>query len=268
MNAFVSAGTLTRRSSSLVPSLEGVRPFLVKELREWVRSRRGLWVALTATPMMILNTLGPKIGEIAARSDGQPVPPGLSFDPTINVLARWPQWIWLYAILAGFSLLIGERDRGTLAWSLSKPLSRSGLLLGKWIAATIMFTVFGIVIPMVASVVAAAIAYGPPDLGAIAFGTLLLVATPAFFVALTLALATYLPSPAGVAGAGIGVALAPVFIGALLPWVADLFPSSIAQWAVATALDQPASVITPISALIGTVVVAALGAARLRATDL
>ena len=267
MNAIASAGTLTPRSS-LVSQLDGVGPFLAKELREWVRSRRGLWVALTATPMMIINTLGPKIGEIAAQSEGQPIPPGLSFDPTINVLARWPQWIYLFAILASINLLIGERDRGTLAWSLSKPLSRSGLLLGKWVAATLMFTIFGIVVPMAASVVAAAIAYGMPDLGTVAVGTLLLAATPAFFVALTLALSTKLPSAAGVAGVAIGVALAPVFIGALLPWVADLFPSSIAQWAVASPLGQPASIVTPIAWLIGTVAIAWLGAARLRATDL
>ncbi len=268
MSAFVSAGTLTRLTSPRAPSLEGVGPFFAKELRDWLRSRRSLWLALAATPMMVLNALGPKIGEIAARAEGEPIPADLILDPTINVLVRWPQWIVLFAIIASCNLLIAERDRGTLAWSLSKPLSRAGLLLGKWAAAMVMFTVFGIVIPMAAAVAAATIAYGMPDLGAVALGTVLLVATPAFFVALTLALSTRLPSPAGVMAAAITVALAPVFLASLVPWTADLFPSSIAQWAVGTALAQPTSVTTPIAWLVGMVAVAGFGAARMRATDL
>jgi ABC-type transport system involved in multi-copper enzyme maturation permease subunit len=267
MNVLIATGTTTSRPFP-VPRFDGARPFLAKELRDWVRSRRGLWLALTATPLMLISTLGPKIGEVAAQAKGRPIPPGLDFDPTMNVLIRWPQWIWLFAILAGMNLLISERDRGTLAWSLSKPLSRGGLFLAKWAAGVLMFTVFGIVIPMAASVAAAAVAYGMPDLPTVAIGTLLLIATPAFYIALALAVSTKLPSPAGVAGVGIGMALAPVFLGAILPSLAAMVPTSIAEWAVAMALGLPASVITAVAWLIATIALSVLGARRLRAIDL
>ena len=267
MNALASARVVAARSAG-APTLVGAGPFFKKEIREWIRSWRAISLAAVAIPLMLINTLGPMIGETAARANGEPIPTGLSFDATTNVLVRWPQWIWIYVIFASFSLLIAERDRGTLAWSLSKPLSRTGLLVAKWAAAVVMLTAFAIVLPMVASVVAAIVAYGTPDVGAVVVGTLLLVATPMFFVALTLGASTVIQSQAGVAGLATGVAWAPVILGAVFPPIIDWFPSSISSWAVATAMGQPAPVVTPIVWAACTAALGLLGITRLRATDL
>ena len=67
-------------------------------------------------------------------------------------LAKWDQWVFFFAIVFSVSLLIVERDRGTLAWSLSKPLSRRAMLAGKWIGAMAVYVPFGIVLPMVVCV--------------------------------------------------------------------------------------------------------------------
>lgn len=268
MTAFESTQTLAGSGAARPAPLLGLGPFIRKELFEWLRSWRAMILLGITTMMMVLNTLSARLGEVSAHSVGVPVPAGLSFDPTMNVLVKWPQWVFFFAIVFSANLYIVERDRGTLAWTLSKPISRTALLVGKWTAAMGVFTVFGIVLPMAASVVAADVAYGMPDLGAVAVATVLLTATPAFFLALTLALATVLPSQPPVAGIAVGVAIAPGILASFLPGIADWFPSTMGPWAVEVATGHPAPVITPIAWVVATVVVAAFGITRLRSADL
>lgn len=268
MTALESIHPSRHAGAVAVSPLLGTGPFFRKELREWLRSRRAVILLGITTMMMVLNTLSARFAEMSAHGAGLPVPPGLSFDPTLNVLAKWPQWVFFFAIVFSASLFVVERDRGTLAWTLSKPVSRTALLVGKWTAAMAMFTVFGIVLPMAASVVAAVVAYGVPDLPTVLVATILLTTTPAFFLALTLALATVLPSQPPIAGIAAGVAIAPGILGSFLPGVADWFPSSMGPWAVAMALGSPVSPATPLAWAVGTVGAAVFGMAMLRRADL
>ncbi len=250
------------------PRLLGLGPVFRKELREWLASRR-VWMLLgVSSVMMVLNTLSANFAIAAATAKGIAVPPGLSMDPTINVLAKWEQWVFFFAIAFSVSLLIGERDRGTLAWSLSKPLSRTALIVGKWAAAMTVYVVFGLVLPMAMCVVAASVAYGTPDLGPIAVATVLLTATPAFFIALTLALGAILPSQAAVGGLAAIIAIAPGIVSSVSNDAAMLFPSSMGPWAVAYAMGAPVPASTPVGWLVGFVVVAVAGVVAMRRRDL
>ena len=268
MTALESLGTLARPTAMGVSPLLGVGPFIRKELQEWLRSRRAAILLGVTSLMMVLNTLSARFAAMSATSAHIPVPASLSFDPTTNVLVKWPQWVFFFAIVFSASLLVVERDRGTLAWTLSKPVSRTALLVGKWVAAMVMFTIFGIVLPMTASVVAAVVAYGTPDLSKVLVATVLLTTTPAFFFALTLALATVLPSQPPVAGIAAGVAIAPGLLGSIVPAIADWLPPTMGPWAVAVATGHPASWATPVAWAVGTVAAAAFGIAMLRRADL
>ena len=248
--------------------LLGLGAFTRKELLEWLKSWRAVILLAVTTAMMVLSTLSARLAELSTRGTSHPLPPGISFDPTTNVLVKWPEWVFFFAIIFSVSLFVVERDRGTLAWTLSKPLSRTALLIGKWTAARVVFTVFGIVLPMGASVAAATIAYGVPDLGEVAVATALLAATPAFFIALTLALGTVLPSQPPVAGIAVAAAIAPGLIGSLVPGVAEALPPSIGPWAVAAAMGGPAPEITPIGWAVGTIAAAVFGIVMLRRADL
>ncbi len=256
------------RPSSQPSPLLGAGPFLRKELHEWLKSWRAVILLVVTSLMMVLNTLSARLAEMSAHGASVGVPTAISFDPTTNVLLKWPQWVFFFAIVFSANLFIVERDRGTLAWTLSKPISRTALLVGKWTAAMVMFTTFGIAVPMAASVVAADVAYGMPDLREVAVATVLLTATPAFFFALTLALATVLPSQPPVAGVAVGVAIAPGILGSFVPGIADLLPPTIGPWAVAVATGHPVSAVTPIAWALGTAAAAAFGIARLRRADL
>lgn len=264
MTAFVA--TLSTTTPARSPRLLGLRPVVAKEIHEWFANRRA-WILLgVTTVMMLLNTLSARIAGTSLV--GRDLPAGLSFDPTVNVLAKWDQWLFFFAITFTVSLLIVERDRGTLAWSLTKPLSRRALIVGKWLGAMAIYVPFGLVLPMVACVVAATLSYGTPDVGRVAVATVLLAGVPAFFIGLTLALATFLPSQSAVGGAAVLVAIAPGLVGAVFPSIAMALPPAIGSWAVGVALGGTVSALTPIGWLIGMVVVTLAGITIISRGDL
>ena len=89
------------------------------------------------------------------------------------------------------SLLSGERDRGTLAWSLTLPVSPTSILAAKWLAAVLVFAVVAIAVPLTISSVVAIFVYGGlPNLATVGLFGVLYIAVPAFYVALALALGT------------------------------------------------------------------------------
>jgi ABC-type transport system involved in multi-copper enzyme maturation permease subunit len=212
--------------------LQGFWPFFWKEISEWWKGRGALTTAVVLSALGTLGTLATRIDELAGG-----IPTAAELDPTRNILgAQFQQWIVFASIFASIGMLIKERDSGTLSWTLSKPVSRSALLLAKWLAGPVMLTIFGLVIPLAWSMAVATFAYGSlPDLGAIATMGGWMVAIPAFVVALNLALATRVQSQAGIAAIGFGVALAPYLASTFLPIVAELWPTSMAQMAILVA---------------------------------
>ena len=126
-------------------------------------------------------------------------------DPTDNVLLGWAgMTMAVVALLASMSLLSGERDRGTLAWSLTLPVSPTSVLAAKWLAAILALTVVTILAPLGVSVAVATVAYGSlPDLGTVGLFAAVYIAVPAFYVSLTLALSTVVKGTAGIAGIGL-----------------------------------------------------------------
>ena len=118
----------------------GFSQFFRKEISERVASRRAL-VAFAVTSVLVAGTtVAPWLQATFPGSEASASP--IVLDPTFNLIgANWNQWLTYIAIFATMGLLAGERDKGTLAWSLPKPLSRPALLLAKWSAGTLMYAV-------------------------------------------------------------------------------------------------------------------------------
>jgi ABC-2 type transport system permease protein len=220
------------------PGLTGFRPFLRKELGEWWHRRAAL---VTFAVIAALGTIGTLAARIDESAGGVPTPGML--DATASVLgSRLEQWVVMAAIFASIGMLVQERAAGTLAWTLSKPVSRASVLLAKWTAAVVMLAVFAVGLPLAWMTLVAAWSYGSvPDLAAIARFGAVLIAVPALFVALDLALATRLDSQAGIAAIAMAVAFAPYLIAGLAPSAAELWPSSIAAVASAVAIGDAVS---------------------------
>jgi ABC-2 type transport system permease protein len=213
--------------------LLGFGSFLRKELSEWWQRRAILAIFGAVTVLGTMGTLATRIDEWLTAL----APAAAQLDPTMNVLgALFDQWILFAAIFASIGLLIQERDSGTLAWTLSKPISRSSLLLAKWLVAVVMLSLFGLVLPLGVSVGLATLAYGSvPDLGRVATLGGVLIALPAFYVAFNLALSTRLNSQAGVAAIAVGAAIVPLLFGGFLPVLVELWPTSMSSVALAMA---------------------------------
>jgi ABC-type transport system involved in multi-copper enzyme maturation permease subunit len=238
------------------PRLVGFRPFLRKELTEWWQRRAALITFVIVAALATLGTLAARI-DLAG---GDTPDPGM-LDATVSILgSKLDQWVTMAAIFASIGLLTHERATGTLGWTLSKPISRSSLLLAKWTAAVLTLALCSVILPLTWMVAVATFAYGSvPDLAAVARFGGLLIALPALFVALELALATRLDSQAGIAATALAVAFAPYLIASFLPSLVELWPSAIAGVATAVALAEPVNLSTVASWALTIAVVAVLG---------
>jgi ABC-type transport system involved in multi-copper enzyme maturation permease subunit len=245
--------------------LQGFWPFFSKELSEWWKGRG---VLATVVVMSALGALGTLATRIDALAGGVPTPGEL--DPTNNILgSQFEQWIVYASIFASIGLLINERTSGTLAWTLSKPVSRSSLLVAKWAAATLMLTTFGLVVPLAVNTAIATWAYGGiPDLAAVAKLGLWMAAVPAFVVAFNLALATRVQSQGAIAAIGFAMALTPYIASTLSPVAAELWPTSMAQMATFVAAGGAPNLPTVAAWALALVLVGGVGLLRFSREDL
>ena len=236
--------------SATIPS-RGGRPFLGlgtivrKELTEWLRGPKALIILGVSVLGAVFMTLIPFIAEATDEAEAAGL---MSHDPTANVLLGWTgQTVALIAVLATMALISSERDRGTLGWTLTNPVSPTSVIAAKALVAFVVFVVAAVVLPIIVQIGLATVIYGGlPDLGRIAAFAGLFAALPAFYIALTVALGTILKSTVGVAGVAFGVMFIPQVLGGLLPVVNQISPTSIGAWAILAAKGQPASVLTPI----------------------
>jgi ABC-type transport system involved in multi-copper enzyme maturation permease subunit len=233
--------------------LLGLGTVIRKELTEWLRGPKA-WIILGVSVFgAIFMTLIPFIAEATttARDAGL-----LSHDPTTNVLLGWTgQVVALIAILSTMALLSTERDRGTLAWTLTNPVSPWSVVTAKYVVAFTVFVATAIVLPMLVSILLATAVYGGlPDLRVVGTFLALFLALPAFYIALTVALGTAVKSTVGVAGIAFSVMFVPQILSGLLPIIGELSPTSIGSWAMLVAKGQPASMLTPIGWAISMVV--------------
>jgi ABC-type transport system involved in multi-copper enzyme maturation permease subunit len=227
----------------------GVGTVVRKELTEWLRGPKALIILGVSVLGAVFMTLIPFIAEATHEADAAGL---LSHDPTANVLIGWTgQTVALIAVLATMALLSAERDRGTLAWSLTNPVSPASIIAAKYLVATVVFAVTAVILPMTLSIGLATVVYGgQPDFGVVGTFAVLFLALPAFYIALTVALGTAVKSTVGVAGIAFAIMFIPQAIGGLLPIVNELSPTSIGGWAMLVAKGQPASMLTPIGWLI------------------
>jgi ABC-2 type transport system permease protein len=241
------------RAAGRVPTdrLAGFGPLFRKELREWTHSKR-IWVILAATTaFMALTAANGAITSwiLANVPDGEVSggPPVL--DPMVNFFAAVSSQIFvLVAIFAAMSLLIGERDKGTLSWVASKPVSRASIWLSKWAAASIILSIVAGFIPMMATFGLATVLYGPVGIDALAFAAIGATASITFMVAVVLAASVVVSNQAAVAAIGFVVFFLPQLLAGLLPVdISPVLPSSILTWALSPVIGAEMAVATPIA---------------------
>ena len=250
--------------------LPGLMSLVRKEVTEWRRGRRApVVLIITALIMSALASIA-WVTDLIRRS----VPPDVtppsraSLVPLDNMLASISaQLLVLVSIFAVMSILVTERDAGTLAWTASKPVSRTSIWLSKWISATAMLSAVAAIIPLLVVVTLVTVLYGVPPLVPVLIVGLGMIALVAVYAAISLAAATLVPTQAGVAAIAFGAFVLPELIGALIP-ITPYLPTSILRWAIATAAGQDAGLITPVAWLVGILVLVAFSVRRMERVEL
>ena len=192
------------------------------------------------------------------------VPALVTLDPADDALSdavRIATWV--------VSLIVAERQSGTLAWTASKPVSRAAMWLSKWISASAMLAVTAGLVPFAATVVLVVALYGAPPIALVVGALVGIVAILVFFAALGLAAGTVMPGQAAIAATGFAFfALAPV-VAALIPLpITPLLPTSILGWALEAASGAPVPWVTPFAWAAWTGTLVALSIRRMNRIEL
>lgn len=237
-----------------------------KELTEWRRGRR-TWVVLIVSAMFMALTALNVWLQSNLPAEGGEAPANVVVDPMMNLVGAVSGQIFaVAAIFAVMSLIVGERDSGTLAWTASKPVSRGAIWLSKFtVASTVLWVAAGL-IPLAVTAALVVALYGPlPVLPVLVMGVGMGMAM-VLYVAVALAVSTVVPSQAAVAGIGLAVMFVPSLLGIVIP--AQFLPTSILQWTIVSAVGEPAGFVTPVVWLVSVVSLVAFSLWRMERLEL
>jgi ABC-2 type transport system permease protein len=267
-----SASDPIARRGDVSAMLAGIRPLFKKDIREWRHGVR-IWVVLVVTTLFM--TLAAANGwiqtwVIANVPEAAGADRIISMAPMDNLLiAAASQIFVIAAIFAAMSLLVAERDRGTLAWVASKPVSRTSIWISKFAAATVVLWIVAGIVPIALTAVVVAGLYGAPSITGLVLIALGIGAAIALFVAVVLAASTLAPSQPAVAAIAFAVFFLPSILGAIVPLpILPFLPTSILDWASGLAIGTNVGFVTPIAWLVAIVALAAFSARRMEQLDL
>jgi ABC-2 type transport system permease protein len=250
----------------------GLRALARKDLAAWGHGFR-VWVILAiSTAFMTLAAANAALNAfIATQLPPGTVPPQpLPIDPVVNLAAAVGAQIFVFAaIFSAMSLLTGERERGTLAWVASKPVSRGAIWLSSWGVGSAVVTIAAAIVPLAVTVAVVVVLYGmvpPVVVAGVAVG---MTATIVLFMAVGLAASTVTTNQAAVAAIGFAVMFVPQILGGLLPVdITPFLPTSIFAWTMQVVSGADAGFVTPIAWVVGVAALAVAGIARMERLEL
>jgi len=213
----------------------GLGTLLAKELREQWRTRRLPVLAIVFLAFGILSPLlaryTPELLKLVGTGDVViEVPPPTIADAVAQFVRNVGQVGVFAAILLTMGSVAGEKERGTAAMWLTKPVSRGAFLAAKAMAVGVSLAIGVTAASLGAAVYTALLFDAPPIGGWIAASVLMLLQILAYaavtFLGSTLARSTVAAGAVGIAG------LVVVAIAGALPVVGDWTPSGLATAAL------------------------------------
>jgi ABC-2 type transport system permease protein len=216
-----------------------------KELQQQWRTKR---VLVVAAVFLLFGMGSPLLArftpELLSSIEGAEQFAGLIPRPTnVDALSQYiknlTQFGFIMAVLLGMASVAGEKERGTVAMILSKPMPRWAFLLSKFVAQAFVYAA-GFVLAGLGAYYYTSILFDPLVLGPFMFGNLLLLIWLLVFAALTLLASTI----ASTTGAAAGLAL----LGSVLllltgsvPKIGIFAPSGLVAWASQLGLAEVAT---------------------------
>jgi ABC-2 type transport system permease protein len=216
---------------------------LRKEVCEQWRTYRLLVVAVVLTAFAMLSPLTAKLmpqlfsmvpgGEQIASIMPQPT----VLDAVGQYIKNTNQFAFLLALLIAMGAVAQEKERGTAALMLVKPLGRGTFLLAKFAAIAVTFLTAIALAAVVGYYYTAFIFESPDPVAWVVMNGLLWLYT-LVFVAVTLLGSTLAKSQAAAVGLGFVAFLLLAALGAL-PTIGQYMPGQLVSWATSLFTAQP-----------------------------
>lgn len=211
-----SSSTAATVPAPLIPvhttgELGGLGNMIRKELSQWLGTR--LWWMQTLIWVVMLNGITTLIMLDSSMDPAALLEQAVSAFLQVAALATS-----IGVVLTIQGAVVGEKELGTAAWVMSKPVSRSSFVVAKLIANSIGFLVTAVLIPSIVFAVETRFLLSTTlDLGRFALATSVLGLSIVFYVTLTIALGTLFKGRGPVAGIGIGLILVGQFFKGMIP---------------------------------------------------
>ena len=217
--------------------LAGFGNMLSKELGEWFHTRRWLWQLLIW--LIIINGLIAFMLWVAPMIAGEEAPP-----PEVTGLFYFFSTVAMTGtigvIIQAQDEIIQEKQSGTAAWILSKPVARSAFILTKLLANLFGALIFIVLLPglvTLGEVFLAAHKVAP--LGPFLVGAGVILLALVFYLSLVILLGVLFESRGPVLGIAFGVMFFFQLAGNYLPQIALVLPSGIQGIALGVAMGEP-----------------------------
>jgi ABC-2 type transport system permease protein len=192
----------------------GFANLLRNENRQWWGTRKGLIHLLLW--LIVLNGLVLLVGLAEGQEANNPVP---IYETLIQVFFQ----VGAFATAIGMvttaqGAIVREKQLGTAAWVLSKPVSRSAFVLAKFVAYALGFVSLAILLPSATYYGQSLVLAGRvPELGSFMAGVGIAVLHTLFYLALTLLLGTLFDTRGPISGIAMGVLFAGFVPSNMLP---------------------------------------------------
>lgn len=241
---------VVRKSESMPsPNRPAFRPqwqlFLTavsKEVKQQWRTRRFIVVgAVFIVFGMVSPLLARFLPEILGSVEGAEQFAGLIPEPTIadavgQYIKNLTQFGFVLAIVLGMGTVAGEKEKGTAAMILSKPMPRWVFITSKFVAQTIVY-VISFIIAAISAYYYTYFLFGPPAAGPFMLMNFLLLVWLMVFAAVTLLGSTIGRSTGGAAGiSAVGAVL--ILILGSVPTIGELMPGALVGWASQLPLSE------------------------------
>ncbi len=221
--------------------LSGFGNMFNKEMRDWFQTRRWLvqiilWVAMFNGFLAFILFAVPEINRTQGNTQPveNPLVLGLSFFFNFVVIAGS-----IGTLILAQDEIVGEKQTGTAAWILSKPIARASFILSKLAANGLGILIFIILIPGLIGIVEISAAAGrlvdiPAYLLAMGVAYLGLL----FYLTFSLMLGTLFQGRGAVIGIGLGLLFGGSIIVNFIPDIAYALPVAFQNIAPAVAQGQ------------------------------
>jgi ABC-2 type transport system permease protein len=240
--------------------MSGLRLLLGKEVREQVRTLRLPVVLIVFAILGLISPLTARyIREIIDAIGGDQfegiVPDPVVGDAIVQFTKNVGQFGVVIAILVTMGAVAGEKDRGTAAFLLTKPLSRGSFLVAKMIAIVLLLALGIAVAGSLCWIYTAILFEALPVTGYVAAMALVWLSL-AVFAAITFLASVTARSSIVAGGVGLGALVVAGILGAL-PGVGSNLPTHLWRAADLLALGTvPDALIGPVVAAVAMAVVA------------